>query len=44
MIDANRKKSPQMDIRLTQHAMGLLFGAAHQTPMVVLIRLDESPS
>ncbi|KAI4154201.1 MAG: hypothetical protein LQ340_001833 [Diploschistes diacapsis] len=39
MIDANRKKSPQMDIRLTQHAMGLLFGAAHQTPMFISFAL-----
>jgi hypothetical protein len=34
MLDASRKKSPQAINRLAQHAMGLLFGGAHQLPMV----------
>ena len=34
LLDATRKKSPQAITRLAQHVMGLMFGGAHQLPMV----------
>ena len=37
LLDATRKKSPQAITRLAQHVMGLMFGGAHQLPMVKLI-------
>lgn len=36
MLDATRKKSPEAITKSAQHVMGLMFGGAHQLPMVSL--------
>ncbi|KAI4116607.1 MAG: hypothetical protein LQ345_003013 [Seirophora villosa] len=35
LLDATRKKTPQAMTRLAQHVMGLMFGGAHQLPMLL---------
>ncbi|KAL8658029.1 MAG: hypothetical protein Q9226_001338 [Calogaya cf. arnoldii] len=39
MLDSTRKKSPQAITKLVQHVMGLLFGGAHQLPMLISFAL-----